>query len=168
MQREWDFFIDNLLVRIHLIWVDRPCAIGVWIPFPRKLYIYLPSAVSIQGFSGCEVWGLELGCLWNGRLGREGEGEEDLPASRDRVLHWQSTGANLLNHRDDFSGLALRHVPFFPAALHIPSLCGVHARLSRTETTNPHAWTKGSISNRRFTLPEIRMKLKKPPILVQI
>jgi len=37
MQRE--FFIDNLLVRIHLIiemiLVDRPCATGVCIPFSR-------------------------------------------------------------------------------------------------------------------------------------
>ena len=36
---ERDFFIDNLLVRIHLIvvmiLVDRPCATGVGIPFSR-------------------------------------------------------------------------------------------------------------------------------------
>ena len=36
---ERDFFIDNLLVRIHLIiemiLVDRPCATGVWIPVSR-------------------------------------------------------------------------------------------------------------------------------------
>ena len=36
-QRE--FFIDNLLVRIHfiieMILVDWPCAMGVWIPFSR-------------------------------------------------------------------------------------------------------------------------------------
>ena len=34
---EREFFIDNLLVRIHLIikmvLVDRPCAMGAWIPF---------------------------------------------------------------------------------------------------------------------------------------
>ena len=37
--REREFFIDNLLVRIHIfivmILVARPCAIGVWIPFSR-------------------------------------------------------------------------------------------------------------------------------------
>ena len=36
---EKDFFIDNLLVQIHLIiemiLVDRPCAMGVWIFFAR-------------------------------------------------------------------------------------------------------------------------------------
>ena len=35
-QRGRDFFIHNLLVRIHvvieMILVDRPCAMGVWIP----------------------------------------------------------------------------------------------------------------------------------------
>ena len=34
-----EFSIDNLLVRIHLIiemiLVDRPCAVGVFIPFPK-------------------------------------------------------------------------------------------------------------------------------------
>jgi len=42
---EREFFIDNLLVRIHLIiemiLVDRPCAMGVRILFSR--YLYLPS-----------------------------------------------------------------------------------------------------------------------------
>jgi len=37
LQRE--FFIDNLLIRIHfiieMILVDRPCAMGVWIHFSR-------------------------------------------------------------------------------------------------------------------------------------
>ena len=37
--RESEFFIDNLLVRIHsiieMILEDRPCAMGVWIPFSR-------------------------------------------------------------------------------------------------------------------------------------
>jgi len=36
---EREFLIDNLLVRIHLIiemiLVDRPCVMGVWIPFSR-------------------------------------------------------------------------------------------------------------------------------------
>ena len=36
---EREFFIDNLMVRIHLIivkiLVDRPCAMGVRIPFSR-------------------------------------------------------------------------------------------------------------------------------------
>ena len=36
---EREFFIDNLLVRIHLIiemiLADRPCAMGVRIPFSR-------------------------------------------------------------------------------------------------------------------------------------
>ena len=36
LHSEREFFIDNLLVRIHLIikmiLVDRPCAMGVWIP----------------------------------------------------------------------------------------------------------------------------------------
>ena len=36
---EIEFLIDNLLVRVHLIiemiLVDRPCAMGVWIPFSR-------------------------------------------------------------------------------------------------------------------------------------
>ena len=44
---ERDLFIDNLLVRIHLIieriLVDRPCAMGVSIPFSRQSNIYLPS-----------------------------------------------------------------------------------------------------------------------------
>ena len=39
-QREEEFFIDNLLVRIHLIiemiLVDRPCAMVVRIPFPGQ------------------------------------------------------------------------------------------------------------------------------------
>ena len=37
--REREFFIDNLLVRIHLIIemisVDRPCAMGIRNPFSR-------------------------------------------------------------------------------------------------------------------------------------
>ena len=40
-----EFVIDNLLVRIHfiiqMILVDRPCAMGVSIPFSRQPYIYL-------------------------------------------------------------------------------------------------------------------------------
>ena len=36
---EREFFIDNLLVRVHsiveMILVDRPCAVGVLIPFSR-------------------------------------------------------------------------------------------------------------------------------------
>ena len=37
-----DFFIDNLLVQIHeMILVDRPCAIGVGIPFSRYPNIFL-------------------------------------------------------------------------------------------------------------------------------
>jgi hypothetical protein len=47
---EREFFIDNLLVRIHfiieIILVDRPCAMGVWISFPRQPYIYLPRFAS--------------------------------------------------------------------------------------------------------------------------
>ena len=43
---ERKFFIDNLLVRIHIIiemiLVDRPCAMGVWIPFLRLSNIYIP------------------------------------------------------------------------------------------------------------------------------
>ena len=38
-QKEREIFIDNLLVRAHLIiemiLVDRPCAMEVCIPFPR-------------------------------------------------------------------------------------------------------------------------------------
>ena len=44
--REREFFIDNLLVRIHLIIemiiVDRSCAMGACICFFRQPYIYLP------------------------------------------------------------------------------------------------------------------------------
>ena len=44
--REREFFIDNLLVRIHLIiqmiLVDQPCAMGGWIPFSMQPIIYLP------------------------------------------------------------------------------------------------------------------------------
>ena len=40
LHRERDFFIDNLLVRIHLIiemiLADRSCAMGACIPFSRK------------------------------------------------------------------------------------------------------------------------------------
>ena len=39
LHTEREIFIDNLLVRVHLIiemiLVDRPCAMGVWIPFSR-------------------------------------------------------------------------------------------------------------------------------------
>jgi len=39
MRLEREFFIDNLLVRIHLITemilADRPCAMGLSIPFSR-------------------------------------------------------------------------------------------------------------------------------------
>ena len=39
VQRERDLFVDNLLIRIHLmiemILVDWLCAMGVWIPFSR-------------------------------------------------------------------------------------------------------------------------------------
>ena len=39
-------FIESLLVEIHLliemILADRPCAMGIYIPFSRQPYIYLP------------------------------------------------------------------------------------------------------------------------------
>jgi hypothetical protein len=57
-----EFFIDDLLVRIHLITemvlVDLPCAMGVRIPFSR--WPCLPT--SARGFEiaglGCEVEGV--------------------------------------------------------------------------------------------------------------
>ena len=43
---ERQFFFDNILVRIYFIFemilADRPCAMGVWIPFSRQPYRYLP------------------------------------------------------------------------------------------------------------------------------
>ena len=52
-------FIDNLLVRIHLIietiLADRPCAMGDGIPFSRKPNIYLPMRVCSFTFRVCGV-----------------------------------------------------------------------------------------------------------------
>ena len=43
---------------------------------------------------------------------------------RGKVLYWQPTGPNPLNHRDDFSGPALRHGSLnslFQVTLYLPS-----------------------------------------------
>ena len=43
-------------------------------------------------------------------LDRSGSGSPACRSSeRERVLHWRHTCPNLLNRRDDFSRLALRH-----------------------------------------------------------
>ena len=47
------FFIDNLLVRIHLIIkmirVNRPCAMRVWILFSREPYIFFSNGTRCHG-----------------------------------------------------------------------------------------------------------------------
>ena len=46
---EREFFIDNLLVRIHLIiemiLVDRPCAMGVLIPFFQQVVQFIYAGI---------------------------------------------------------------------------------------------------------------------------
>ena len=44
---------------------------------------------------------------------------EEMPL--ERVLYLQPTGPNPLNHRDNFSGPALRHDSLFQVALYLPS-----------------------------------------------
>ena len=53
---EREFFIANLLVCIHFIILmilrDRPCAMGVCIPFSMQLNIYLPIGVHLVCVGG--------------------------------------------------------------------------------------------------------------------
>ena len=61
IEREGEFFVDNLLVRIHLkiemILVDRLCAMGVWILFPGSL-------ISTFLGAGFRVYSLPLNLLF--------------------------------------------------------------------------------------------------------
>jgi hypothetical protein len=58
--RERELFIDNLFVRLHLIiemtLVDRPCAMGVWIPFSGSLTsTLLPSSYYMRSYTSSTV-----------------------------------------------------------------------------------------------------------------
>ena len=87
MQVERDFFIENLMVRIHLIiemiLVDRPCAMGVRIAY----------ASGVKG-SGCRVAGTTKPHGWTSLR------FPPFPTSHLRHQDW-----DLLSHRNSNSNL---------------------------------------------------------------
>ena len=105
--RKRELFIDNLLVRIHFIIVMiRWTGLALWeFEFP---------------FSGS----LASTFIWSGTPYRQVcTIVACFGALRERVLYWQPTSPNPLNHRHNFSRPALRHGslnPLFQVALQRP------------------------------------------------
>ena len=90
MERE--FFIKNLLVRIHLIIEmtsgDRPCAMGVRISFSRQPNIYLCSAAVDMEIEEEEVGVVVHGwvCGWRGGEGERRRGREGAAPAAQTVV----------------------------------------------------------------------------------